>query len=142
MRGKLPLTILTAMILLVTAGCIETDSPFGSRPTLLVDYIPEVNESLLLVKGVGDHLYSNISIQINDGPPTVRNYTYMLEVHTMLTSFTTNITVWDDDDQYFYSLNLTFHPEKDQIEYMDSDHSDPVKRDLPFNKLLERIEND
>ena len=57
----------------------------------------------------------------------------------IISSFSTNISVWEDDDHYFYSFNLTFFPEKDEIEYTDSDHLDPVKRDLPYNKILERI---
>jgi len=124
------------------AGCIDTPpSPLSSIPRILLDHIVETEETKVYVHGLDDHLYSNITIEIND--ERIReNYTYSLHLSTSMDRFMLNVTVWDDAKVYEYIGNYTILQENEQIslEIYDDRYDDPVKRSMPYSIIMERRE--
>ena len=124
------------------SGCVEPPpSPLSSIPRILLDHIAETEETKVYVHGLDDHLFSNITIEINDATIT-ENYTYSLHLTTKLEEFTLNISVWDKLKEYEYIGNMTLLSDEDQImlQIDDERRDDPIERSLPYTIIMERNE--
>lgn len=124
------------------SGCIDTPpSPLSSIPRILLDHITETEETKVYVHGLDDHLFSNITIEINNATIT-ENYTYSLHLTTKLEEFALNVTVWHELKEYEYRGNLSILHEDDQItlQIEDEKHDDPIERSLPYTTIMERKE--
>ncbi|UCE75069.1 MAG: hypothetical protein JSV56_05030 [Methanomassiliicoccales archaeon] len=124
------------------SGCIDTPpSPLSSIPRILIDHIIETEETKVYVHGLDDHMFSNITIEINNATIT-ENYTYSLHLTTKLLEVSLNVSVWDKQKEYEYNGNMTLLSEQDQImlEVDDERRDDPIERSLPYNIIMERKE--
>ena len=124
------------------SGCVEPPpSPLGSIPRILIDHIGEDEETKVYVHGLDDHLFSNITMQIN-GNSVTENYTYALHLTTTLEKFALNITIWDELKEYQYMGNFTVLHNDDEItlEIQDDRNEEPIKRSLPYKMIMERKE--
>ena len=130
------------ILLFLMAGCIEEpQSPLSSIPMILIDYIEETEETKVFVHGIDDHLFSNMTIQINE-ESICENFTYELHLSTTLEKFMLNITVWHKDKEYEYIGNLTLIEDDDEIilEIEDKRHEKPIKRSFSYSIIMERKE--
>lgn len=141
MHGKL--VSLGVIILIFTfSGCVDTPpSPLSSIPRIFLDHIVETEETKVYVHGLDDHLFSNITIEINDATIT-ENYTYSLHLTTKLEKFTLNVSVWDKLKEYGYIGNMTLISDEDQImlQIDDERRDNPIERSLPYTIIMERKE--
>ncbi|MEE9151700.1 MAG: hypothetical protein V3U20_07715 [Thermoplasmata archaeon] len=139
-RKHLSLSIV--LFLSFLTGCIESpESPISAIPVILIDHIEETEETKAFVHGIDDHLYSNITIQINEEKIT-ENFTYQLHLSTSLRKFVMNVSVWHEEKQYEYRGNFTLLRDDGQItlEIEDFRHKDPVEGSLPYTIIMERKE--
>lgn len=124
------------------AGCLDTpSSPIGSVPQLLIDYIVEADDIQIVVKGIEDHFYSNISIRIN-GVETRENYTYLLSLRTSEEKLILSSEVWDGEQAYVYAANFTLVIEEQEVYFLVETalSSEPLREDLPYRTILEKAE--
>ena len=139
MHGKL--VSLGFIIFMCTfSGCVEPPpSPLSSIPRILLDHIEETEETKVYVHGLDDHLFSNITIEINDATIT-ENYTYSLHLTTKLEEFALNVSVWDKLKEYEYIGNMTLLSDEDQImlHIDDERRDDPIGRSMPYTIIMER----
>ena len=139
MQGKyLGLNIVLLISLLV--GCTNPpESPISAIPTILIDHIDETHETKVFVHGIDAHLFSNITIQINNVSIT-ENFTYELHTSTSLNTFNLNVSVWDKQKEYEYIGNITVFKNNGEmkLEILDMDHKDPSEESLPYNIIMER----
>lgn len=128
------------LFLVLVAGCIEgPDSPLSTIPTILIDYIEDTEETKIFVQGIENTRYGNITIQVNN--ETIReNDTYSLHMSTKIHKFALNVSVWFKLKEYEYTGNITVVEKDEQIslEIEDTDHDNPIKRSLPYTKIMER----
>ena len=139
-RKHLSLSIILFLSFLM--GCIEgPESPLSAIPVILMDHIEETEETKAFVHGIDDHLYSNITIQINEEKIT-ENFTYQLHMSTSLRKFAMNVSVWNEEKQYEYRGNFTLLRDDGRItlEIEDFRHKDPVEDSLPYTIIMERKE--
>lgn len=129
-----------ALFLVLMAGCIEgPDSPLSTIPTILIDHFEDSAETKVFINGIDNTHYNNITIQINDDTVN-ENDTYSLHLSTDLSKFSLNVTVWFKLKEYEYKGNITVLKEDEHIslEIEDTDHDNPIKRSLPYTKIMER----
>lgn len=139
MQGKyVALSIILLLSLFV--GCAEPPkSPLSSIPMILIDHIEETDETKVFVHGIEDHLFSNITIMINNDMIT-ENFTYSLHISTSLSEFELFISVWDKQKNYEYSGEITVFNDNGEIKIkvQDTDHDEPVEESLPHTIVMER----
>ena len=129
------------VILLGVAGCLETpSSPIGAAPQLLIDYIRDVDDIQIVVKGIDDHLFSNITIQINE-EEFRENHTYLHTVRTSRRAFDLSISVWDEDQGYSYAANFTLEVGDETVAFLIviPDDQSPNREKPPYRTILEKI---
>ena len=130
------------LLLYLSVGCTNgPQSPISTIPTILIDHIDDTEETKVFVHGVEDHLFSNITIWINEEGIT-ENFTYELHTSTYLQNFELNVLVWDKEKQYEYTGNIIVLNDNDQmkLEIVDDQHEEPVERSLPHTIIMERKE--
>lgn len=130
------------IILSLFAGCNSgPQSPLSTIPMILIDHIEENGETKVFVHGIDDHLFSNITLQINEKTLT-ENLTYELHIPTFLKEFMLNVTVWDALKHYEYTGNFTLLSEDEEIkmEITDLNHKEPIEESLPYTIIMERKE--
>ncbi|UCG68225.1 MAG: hypothetical protein JSV09_10405 [Thermoplasmata archaeon] len=123
-------------------GCVDAPkSPVSKIPTILIDHIEETEETKVFVHGIENHLFSNITIEINDVRVT-ENFTYELHAASHLHKFMLNVTVWEEKKEYEYRGNFTVIEDDDQktLEIQDIRHEDSIKRSFPYTIIMERKE--
>jgi len=128
---------LTAIILLAISvqGCDDVVHSLDRLPYFKMLYLEESNSSQLLVGG-NDHLYSNITLTIEDD--TYReNFTYYVLMTVNLSRFNLTVEVWDGDAPYFYEGKIEITVEEKKAVYVEyipgkegKEHSSPWKKFL------------
>ncbi len=141
MKGKF---VLFSTVLLVSlfAGCDNPpESPISTIPKILIDHIEETEEIKVFVHGIDDHLFSNISIQIDEVRIT-ENFTYELHASTLQENFELMVSVWDKQKHYEYSSNITVFEDDDEIkmEVLGTDNNEPTEKSFPYTIIMERKE--
>jgi hypothetical protein len=132
------------IILLLTffPGCVDPPkSPVSKIPTILIDHIDETEEIKVYVHGIENHLFSNITIQINNASVT-ENFTYALHIASHLHDFVLNVSVWEEDKEYEYTGNFSILEDNEEktLEIQDIRHKNPIKRSFPYTIIMERKE--
>lgn len=124
---------------LLCMGCIEDPSPISKLPKIKIDYIEDVEETVIFVRAIEDYLFTNITIIIND-EKTTENFTYMLSVKTELMSYDLNVEVWDENKHYEYTGNQTLYRDDNEmrLRIIDDRHNEPVERSMPYSIIMER----
>jgi len=124
------------------AGCLGgTTSPIGAAPSLLLDHIDESSDTQIIVQGIEDHLYSNITLEIN-GEIHTEEFTYVLAIRTNSEKIRLIALVWDKEQPYSYAANFTLQFEGDKpIVLVEITGSDTItEEDLPFRAIMEKGE--
>ncbi len=129
----------TAILLLLTVslmGCTNIEEPLDRLPFFKMLYVEDTGSTQLLVGG-NDHLFSNISVDI-DGEEDRENFTYYYLCMIDLDSFNLTVEVWGDEDCFVYEGRIEFSVEEKDVYYTEytaendegKDHSSPWKKFL------------
>jgi hypothetical protein len=129
------------------------DSPVASIPSILIDFNEEQNQTEILVHGMNDFKYTNITMKITNGTnesdifERTRDHTYYMSCSTTAEMFTLNITVWNKNKGYAFNATVqkASAEEAPTLLTLNEDRNGkiyPVALDttkLPWKRLMERM---
>ena len=132
----------TAIIILLAAtsmGCTDIEQPLDRIPYFKMLYVEENGNTQFIVGG-NDHLFSNISVEI-DGEVHRDNFTYYFVMTIYSDSFDLALEVWDKDTGYEYQGNIELTVEDEDVEYTEYNEDDKEGKthSSPWKKFLEKI---
>lgn len=135
--------ILALLLLMGVSGCISSplESPLSSMPELTIYYTN--NETKILVRSNGFHIYDSITIII-DNETTIENNTVAISLKTNKTSFSLNITVNDTTSEsiflYIYNASIIINknPADNYVfEIKEEGKTTTEKRTSSYQKMID-----
>lgn len=136
-------------------GTVTPFQSITSTPKVVLDFIPETNQSLITVRGIEDTIYSNITILINGSGDQV-NFTHSHSVKVSSGDYNLSVEVWNREELFIFQADLEIvllEPEEEnekteeesvqrefQIRYLDRNEEEVERTvgqgDLPWKIAL------
>lgn len=147
MKGGPAALVLLAIPL---AGCLNVGAPHTEspleHPKLLLASTFDARVEIYVHSAFGDLKYDWLNLTLDNETTLALNDTYALDNKTNLTTFHLRVDAVRDEGSFYYEFDFALNASRVSARVTPYREGEPVLRDareqaLPFEKLLERVED-
>jgi len=151
---KKHLSVIFIFVLAVSSlGCINGPEPPGADiPRLIVDYDQNLNnETIIHLRGMEAIRFENMTLYLNNSQ-IIKRDGYSIEHRTNLTEFYLEVNATRKEKRYHFNATFEVQPEVPEedfneeiifkITYYDGEEQFIAEDDLPFVRILNRVEEE